>query len=237
MQESGPAPASAPGGHCFCAHWLSCCRVYVSVARGKVLRAALCRLLVGPSQQQWAKYVANGLGCFVSLAISMCTELPLCACARVQDFWNVDASDPMAHCARFFYGPMLQGRDGIGACTCCGTGRHAGKLLGCSWRQAAQLPLPTSSLAAAGCKALCIVVCWGRSVARSSSCTLLKLPQRTPSLPLATRPSGHRPSEQGAPHGCAGAPSPWGTPQHRCNFRELPFAASSRTSPATPAQP
>jgi hypothetical protein len=39
-----------------------------------------------------------------------------------QDFWNVDASDPMVHCARFFYGPMLQGRDGIGACPCCGTG-------------------------------------------------------------------------------------------------------------------
>ena len=26
------------------------------------------------------------------------------------------------HCARFFYGPMLQGRDGIGAAPCCGTG-------------------------------------------------------------------------------------------------------------------
>ena len=39
-----------------------------------------------------------------------------------QDFWNVDAADPMVHCARFFYGPMLQGRDGIGACPCCGTG-------------------------------------------------------------------------------------------------------------------
>jgi hypothetical protein len=34
----------------------------------------------------------------------------------------VDASDPMVHCARFFYGPMLMGRDGIGACPCCGTG-------------------------------------------------------------------------------------------------------------------
>ncbi|KAL4423960.1 hypothetical protein ABPG75_001261 [Micractinium tetrahymenae] len=39
-----------------------------------------------------------------------------------QDFWNVDASDPMVHCARFFYGPMLQDRDGIGAAPCCGTG-------------------------------------------------------------------------------------------------------------------
>lgn len=39
-----------------------------------------------------------------------------------QDFFNVDAADPMVHCARFFYGPMLQGRDGIGACPCCGTG-------------------------------------------------------------------------------------------------------------------
>ena len=28
----------------------------------------------------------------------------------------------MVHCARFFYGPMLQGRDGIGAAPCCGTG-------------------------------------------------------------------------------------------------------------------
>lgn len=39
-----------------------------------------------------------------------------------QDFWNVDSEDPMVHCARFFYGPMLQGRDGAGACPCCGTG-------------------------------------------------------------------------------------------------------------------
>ena len=39
-----------------------------------------------------------------------------------QDFWNVYADDPMVHCARFFYGPMLQGRDGAGACPCCGTG-------------------------------------------------------------------------------------------------------------------
>ena len=29
---------------------------------------------------------------------------------------------PQVHCARFFYGPMLQGRDGIGAAPCCGTG-------------------------------------------------------------------------------------------------------------------
>lgn len=28
----------------------------------------------------------------------------------------------MVHCARFVYGPMMQGRDGIGACPCCGTG-------------------------------------------------------------------------------------------------------------------
>ncbi|KAL4546936.1 hypothetical protein Ndes2526B_g07738 [Nannochloris sp. 'desiccata'] len=39
-----------------------------------------------------------------------------------QDFWNVPPSDPMVHCARFFYGPMLQGRDGVGATPCCGTG-------------------------------------------------------------------------------------------------------------------
>jgi hypothetical protein len=24
-----------------------------------------------------------------------------------QDFWNVPASDPLGHAARFFYGPML----------------------------------------------------------------------------------------------------------------------------------
>jgi cellulose synthase/poly-beta-1,6-N-acetylglucosamine synthase-like glycosyltransferase len=39
-----------------------------------------------------------------------------------QDFWNVDKDDPMVHCARFFYGPMLMGRDGAGATPCCGTG-------------------------------------------------------------------------------------------------------------------
>ena len=39
-----------------------------------------------------------------------------------QDFWNVDRDDPMVHCARFFYGPMLMGRDGAGALPCCGTG-------------------------------------------------------------------------------------------------------------------
>ncbi len=39
-----------------------------------------------------------------------------------QDFWNVPPSDPMVHCARFFYGPMLQGRDGTDATPCCGTG-------------------------------------------------------------------------------------------------------------------
>lgn len=46
-----------------------------------------------------------------------------CAFTQVpQDFWNVNPSDTMVHCARFFYGPMLQGRDGAGACPCCGTG-------------------------------------------------------------------------------------------------------------------
>lgn len=48
---------------------------------------------------------------------------PYCAFTQIpQDFWNVDPSDTMVHCARFFYGPMLQGRDGAGACPCCGTG-------------------------------------------------------------------------------------------------------------------
>jgi cellulose synthase/poly-beta-1,6-N-acetylglucosamine synthase-like glycosyltransferase len=49
-----------------------------------------------------------------SAAHTRCVSL----CAALQ----VDAADPMVHCARFFYGPMLQGRDGIGACPCCGTG-------------------------------------------------------------------------------------------------------------------
>jgi cellulose synthase (UDP-forming) len=40
----------------------------------------------------------------------------------MQDFWNVAADDPLVHFARFFYGPMLQGRDGMGAAPCCGTG-------------------------------------------------------------------------------------------------------------------
>lgn len=39
-----------------------------------------------------------------------------------QDFWNVSPSDPLMHAGRFFYGPQMQGRDGIGACPCCGTG-------------------------------------------------------------------------------------------------------------------
>ncbi|KAK9789026.1 hypothetical protein WJX73_003117 [Symbiochloris irregularis] len=39
-----------------------------------------------------------------------------------QDFWNLEKKDSVVHAARFFYGPMLQGRDGIGACPCCGTG-------------------------------------------------------------------------------------------------------------------
>lgn len=43
-----------------------------------------------------------------------------CLCA--QDFWNVAADDPLVHFGRFFYGPMLQGWDGAGAATCCGTG-------------------------------------------------------------------------------------------------------------------
>lgn len=42
--------------------------------------------------------------------------------ASMQDFWNVAAEDPLVHFARFFYGPMLQGRDGVGAAPCCGTG-------------------------------------------------------------------------------------------------------------------
>jgi hypothetical protein len=34
----------------------------------------------------------------------------------------VAAEDPLVHFARFFYGPMLQGRDGVGAAPCCGAG-------------------------------------------------------------------------------------------------------------------
>ena len=39
-----------------------------------------------------------------------------------QDFYNLDSADALGHAARFFYGPMLQGRDGVGACPCVGTG-------------------------------------------------------------------------------------------------------------------
>eukprot|EP00966_Prymnesium_polylepis_P241594 5587048-Prymnesium_polylepis.1 len=39
-----------------------------------------------------------------------------------QDFYNIDGRDALGHAARFFYGPMLQGRDGVGACPCVGTG-------------------------------------------------------------------------------------------------------------------
>ncbi|PRW33536.1 Cellulose synthase [Chlorella sorokiniana] len=39
-----------------------------------------------------------------------------------QDFYNVEPDDPLVHLSRFFYGPALQGRDGIGAAPCCGTG-------------------------------------------------------------------------------------------------------------------
>ena len=39
-----------------------------------------------------------------------------------QDFYNLTASDPLGHRAAFFYGAMLQGRDGCGACPCVGTG-------------------------------------------------------------------------------------------------------------------
>jgi hypothetical protein len=49
-----------------------------------------------------------------------------------QDFWNVEAADPMVHCARFFYGPMLQvGRapagllQGLGPCCWCTCRRHS----------------------------------------------------------------------------------------------------------------
>ena len=37
-----------------------------------------------------------------------------------QDFYNVPWNDPLGHAARFFYGPMMQGRDGMNA-TPCGT--------------------------------------------------------------------------------------------------------------------
>ncbi len=39
-----------------------------------------------------------------------------------QDFYNVPPGDPFVHSARFFYGPMMQGRDGIDCSPCCGTG-------------------------------------------------------------------------------------------------------------------
>jgi cellulose synthase (UDP-forming) len=37
-----------------------------------------------------------------------------------QDFWNVEAADPLGHCARFFYGPMLQvSWLSMWSCPCC----------------------------------------------------------------------------------------------------------------------
>ena len=39
-----------------------------------------------------------------------------------QDFYNVPWDDPFGHAARFFYGPMMQGRDGMNATPCVGTG-------------------------------------------------------------------------------------------------------------------
>ena len=39
-----------------------------------------------------------------------------------QRFYNVARGDPLGHAARFFYGPMLRGWDGLGACPCVGTG-------------------------------------------------------------------------------------------------------------------
>ena len=39
-----------------------------------------------------------------------------------QDFYNVPWFDPFGHAARFFYGPMMQGRDGMSATPCVGTG-------------------------------------------------------------------------------------------------------------------
>ncbi len=39
-----------------------------------------------------------------------------------QRFYNVPRGDPLGHASRFFYGPMLRGRDGCGACPCVGTG-------------------------------------------------------------------------------------------------------------------
>ena len=47
----------------------------------------------------------------------------------MQDFWNVAPHDPMVHCSRFFYGPALQGRDGLSACPCCGTGAPGAAVL------------------------------------------------------------------------------------------------------------
>jgi hypothetical protein len=40
----------------------------------------------------------------------------------VQDFYNLEGNDPFGNRARFFYGPMMQGRDGVGSCPCVGTG-------------------------------------------------------------------------------------------------------------------
>jgi hypothetical protein len=53
-----------------------------------------------------------GHSCLASLPLSKaCSVLDgiiSACCFRLQDFWNIDASDPLVHSARFFYGPMLQ---------------------------------------------------------------------------------------------------------------------------------
>ena len=61
----------------------------------------------------------------VSIPLQMpvvCWEIAVWLALLLQDFWNVAADDPLVHFARFFYGLMLQGRDGVGAAPCCGTG-------------------------------------------------------------------------------------------------------------------
>ena len=73
-----------------------------------VLWVARCLTLSGGSLESCSRIKLSFPGPFYAPPLSAhCSPLPPAL---------------QVHCARFFYGPMLQGRDGIGAAPCCGTG-------------------------------------------------------------------------------------------------------------------
>jgi len=73
---------------------------------------------------------------------SLAAQLMMSCCCCLQDFWNVDASGPLVHAARFFYGPMLQ----VGGPARVAMNKMA-DVTGRSWRwdDAAALPSPIAS--------------------------------------------------------------------------------------------